>query len=203
MLFILYSAIAAGTVQANMTVFGAEQIRELKSISFYADKYMIVVNISDALTIFAIPFIQFNGRNYYFIAYLIAASMLLVSILLFIISCKYSIHVKAYDTVLTNCIPVIINAFQSWRQYKRDKYLIDEKHMNCIPTNFKSILNHYNEEEESIRMDERPSTFLDFAKAANRGKFPDRIVDDVNALRRGIIAFALLIPYWMIYAQVR
>jgi len=186
-----------------MTVFGAEQIRELKSISFYADKYMIAVNISDGLTILAIPFIQMNGTSYYFIAYLIAASMLLLSILLFMISCKYSIHVKAYDTVITNCIPVIINAFQSWRRYKRHKYLIDEKHMNSTPTTFKSILNHFSEEEESIRMDERPLTFLDFAKAAHRGKFPDRIVDDVNALRRGIIAFALLIPYWLIYAQVK
>jgi hypothetical protein len=35
------------------------------------------------------------------------------------------------------------------------------------------------EREESMRIDEQPSTFLDFAKAANGGKFSDRIVDNV------------------------
>jgi hypothetical protein len=77
-----------------------------------------------------------------------------------------------------------------------------EKHMNLSPTSCNSILFN-SHEEESIRMNERPSTFLDFAKAANHGKFPDRIVDDVNSLRRGIIAFSLLIPYWLIYIQVK
>jgi hypothetical protein len=189
-------------VQANMTVFGAEQIRELKSISYYADKYLIAVNIGDTLTLLAVPYIQTNGQSYYFIAYLIASSMLLVAILLFSIGWRYYIHVRPYDTVVMNCIPVVINAFQSWRKHKRNKFLMEEKHTNSTPTTFKSIMYNYGEEEDSIRLNEQPSTFLDFAKAANYGKFPDRIVDDVNSLRRGIIAFSLLIPYWLIYVQV-
>jgi hypothetical protein len=189
-------------VQANIAVFGAEQIRELKSISQYSDKYVIAINVAEMLALFTIPYIQTEGVSSYFITYLVAELLLLFGILLFIIGCRYCIHVKAYDTVITNCIPVVINAFQSWRKYKRDKYSMKEKHMNLSPTSCNSILFN-SHEEESIRMNERPSTFLDFAKAANDGKFPDRIVDDVNSLRRGIIAFSLLIPYWLIYIQVK
>jgi len=52
-------------------------------------------------------------------------------------------------------------------------------------------------------MNDRLSIFLDFGKAANDGKFHDRIVDDLNSLRHAIIVFSLLIPYWLIYNEVR
>ena len=128
--------------------------------------------------------------------------MLFVAIILFFISCHYAIHVRPYDSALTKTIPVIINAFQSWRHYKRRKSIVEEKHARDSPTTFKTILNHYNEDEDDIRMNERPESFLDFAKAANRGKYPDRVVNDVKSLRRGIFAFFLLFPYWLIYIQV-
>ena len=54
-----------------------------------------------------------------------------------------------------------------------------------------------------MRTDERPHGFLDFAKAKNNGRFIDRIVDDVKSLQKAFIVFALLIPYWLIYNQVK
>ena len=52
-------------------------------------------------------------------------------------------------------------------------------------------------------MDEQPRTFLDFAKAVNHGNFHNRIVDDVKSLRNALVVFTLLIPYWLIYDQVK
>jgi hypothetical protein len=185
-----------------MAVFGAEQIRKLKSISQYSGKYVVAVNVADMLTLLIIPYIQTKGASYYFITYLVAASMLLLAIVLFAIGCRYCMHVKPYGTLLTNCIPVVINAFQSWYSYQRNKYYIEKGYSGPSPTFVRAISYSFNAPRGSMSKYVRPPTFLDFAKAANNGKFPDRTVDDVNSLRRGIIAFSLLIPYWLIYVQV-
>ncbi len=190
-------------MQANIAVFGAEQIRELKSISQYSDKYVIAINVAEMLALFTIPYIQTEGVSSYFITYLVAELLLLFGILLFIIGCRYCIHVKAYDTVITKCIPVVINAFQSWCRHKINKRSISKKNINSSSMPLRTISYTSSEVEESTKMDEQLPTFLDFAKAANHGKYPDRIVNDVNSLRRAIIAFSLLIPYWLIYNQVR
>jgi hypothetical protein len=185
-----------------MAVFGAEQIRKSKSISQYSDKYVIAVNIADMLTLLIIPYIQTKDASYYFTTYLVAASMLLLAILLFIVGCRHCIHVKPYDTVLTNCVPVVINACQSWYHYQRNKYFIGEAYTDPPPTLVRATSYSFNAPQGSLSKYTRPPTFLDFAKAANNGKFNERVVDDVNSLRRGIIAFSLLIPYWLIYVQV-
>jgi hypothetical protein len=59
------------------------------------------------------------------------------------------------------------------------------------------------EDEEVTRKDQQVSTFLDYAKAMNDGKYIDRIVDDVKSLRGAFAIFILLIPYWLIYDQAR
>lgn len=61
-----------------------------------------------------------------------------------------------------------------------------------------------NEEvEQSLEINERRSTFLDYAKIINHGKFLDRIVDDVKSLQNAVIICILVIPYWIIFAQVK
>jgi hypothetical protein len=57
--------------------------------------------------------------------------------------------------------------------------------------------------DESIRKDERPSTFLDFAKIVNHGKFLDWIVDDVKPLQNAISICVLVLPYCLIFTQVK
>lgn len=164
---------------------------------------MIVVNIGDLLVLLAVPFIQTNGANYYFIAYLVATSMLILSLLLFIIGNRYCTHVKPYDLIITNCIPVVISAFQSWYQYKREKYSMYRKTRNPSLAFLRTTSSSFDIGEGSLGLDQNLPTFLDFAKVINNGKFQERIVDDVNAFRRAIIVFTLLIPYWLIYDQVR
>jgi hypothetical protein len=193
----LLSAIGAGAVQANMAVFGAEQIQESKLTSRFFDKYVIVVNIGAMIAMFVVPSIQTEAKFYY-IAYLIATLLVVLAAILFFIGRRYYISVKVHDSVITQFIPVIINAFQTWYKYKRNKRSIDYELDSEPISNFSYRLNR----RESIKDEEEPRKFLDFAKAAHDGKFIDRIVDDVKAFVNAMIIFILLIPYWLISNQV-
>jgi hypothetical protein len=186
-----------------MAVFGAEQIQRSQLTSRYFVHYMIAVNMGGIIGTLAISFIQIDTKSY-FIGYLVAAIMLLVAFLLFITGYKYKfyIHEKHSDTVITKCIPVVKSAFQSWYKYKPSKHSIDKEDIISSPTSLASASHSLTDEENSIRIDERPLTFLDYAKVPNGGKFNDRIVDDVKSLRGALVVFALLIPYFLIYSQV-
>jgi hypothetical protein len=183
-----------------MVVFGAEQVQESKLTSRYFDKYVIILNIGAIIAMFAVPSIQ-TQTNYHYIAYLIAAIVLVAAALLFVLGRKYYIHVVPYDTVITNCIPVLINAFQSWYKYNHNRH---SRSIELTPSMSNlSNIHRTRSSEQSLEEEERPLTFLDYARAGNNGKFHDRIVDDVKSLRGALIVFTLLIPYWLIYHQAR
>ena len=57
--------------------------------------------------------------------------------------------------------------------------------------------------EELITTDDRPSSFLDFAKIVYYGRFADRIVDDVKLFRNTLIIFIIGLPYWLVTRQVK
>ena len=172
----------AGAVQTNMAVLGAEQISTSKITSRYFDKYIIAVNTASILTRMVIPSIE-RDETYYYIAYIIAAGMLCLSAILFILGWKYYIRIQPCDSVVIHCIPVVINAYQSWRQYKKMKHLTDKQNVNV---------------SQSLS----PSTFLDFAKEINNGKFNDRVVEDVKLIRNAFIVFGFFIPFWLVDNQV-
>ncbi|UJR14271.1 hypothetical protein I4U23_001262 [Adineta vaga] len=204
---LIFMAIGVGAVQANMAVFGAEQTQESKIKSRYFDEYYIAVNIGAIIATLSIPLIQTDTENAtttnnYFYGYLIAMIMLVTSAGLFIIGRRYYIHVPPYDTVIMKCIPVIINAFQTWSKYRN----VPQRRSNSDPrSSRRRSWNGQNSisDDEPLINDEVSLSFLDYAKAANHGKFTDRIVNDVKSLRRAIVAFLLLIPYWIIYYQIQ
>jgi hypothetical protein len=86
---------------------------------------------------------------------------------------------------MSNFIPVIINAFQTRRKHLQDAQIAATNGRSSDPSN------------GQLR------SFLDYAKKINQGKFLDRIVDDIKSFRRIIVVFLLLIPYWLIYMQVK
>lgn len=152
-----------------MVVFGAEQNQKSKRTSRYFDKYMVAVNCGGIAGSLVISYLRLNTATF-FIGYSIAASMLGVSMILFIIGYRYCIHVKPYDTVVALCIPFLLTKVQSWGQTKRSR--------------------------------SSSSASLDPADPVSSGRFTDRMVNDIKSLRRAMIAFALLIPYFLIYHQV-
>jgi dipeptide/tripeptide permease len=185
-----------------MAVFGAEQIQKSKITSRYFDKYIVSANIGSIIATVVIPYIQ-KDASLYFTGYIVAASLLLVGALLFSIGYRYYIHIELYETVITKCIPVVINAFQTRHKYKQTKRPIEKNQTDSSPKYLLNSLQSANNLEESLRADEQSLTFLDYAKAANQGKFTDRIVNDVKSLRTALVVFFLLIPYWLIYHQAR
>jgi len=186
-----------------MVVFGAEQVQELNKPSLYFDKYVVAVNIGGILATLLVSFIQDSqsDSNRFFYGYLFAISSLIGAFLLFIVGKRFYIHIKPHDTIITKCIPVIINAFQTWRKYRADKYITMNVSRSSSPTNF--LLRSMSDSvDQSTLINEKLPSFLDYARVCNDGKFIDRVVNDVKSLRRVIIVFLLLIPYWLICYQV-
>jgi peptide/histidine transporter 3/4 len=166
-----------------MAVFGAEQVREQKTTQQYFDRYYAAVNTGG---LFAIAFIAYVQQNIsYFIGYTIPAGLLIVALILFLSGYKFYIHVIPDDSIMSNFIPVIINAFQTRRKHLQDAQIAATNGRSSDPSNGQI------------------KSFLDYAKKINQGKFLDRIVDDIKSLRRIIVVFLILIPYWLIYMQVK
>ncbi len=185
---------------SNLIVFGADQIAESITTSRYSDKLVVVIHTADMLRNLAEVVIRRDQG--YFIFFVVTVSMVFVAALLFLIGWRYYIHAEAYDSVINMCIPVYKNAFETWHQYRKNER--STKRRSTISNVLNTYRSFNNEElEESTRRDGRPSRFLDFAKVINYGKFNERIVDDVKSLQSAIIIFILILPYWLIYAQVK
>jgi peptide/histidine transporter 3/4 len=198
--FFSFSAIGVGAVQSNMAIFGAEQIREQKDTTQYFNKYYVAVNTGCLFAFGIIAYVQQNIS--YVLGYSISTGLLGVTLLLFLMGYRYYFHIKPNDSVITNFFPVLINAFQTWRKLRRYARGIANGHESSNQTQFSSdqdeIIDHV-----LFKMNEKSISFFDYAKGTNNGRFQDRVVDDIKSLRRIIVMFLLLIPYWLIYLQVK
>ena len=95
---------------------------------------------------------------------------------------------------MSNCVPVYKNALQTWWAYRRNK---QQQRVTDNSTSVSvSIV-------QSDRTDERPPTFLDFAKRVYNGKYQDWIVEDVKLLRNAFIIVFLIFSYKFIFYQVK
>ncbi|CAF1229187.1 unnamed protein product [Adineta steineri] len=185
-------------IQANMAVFGAEQIRGQQAIARYFNKYYIAVNTGSFLAFAIIAYIQQNEN--YFLGYCISSGLLGITIILFLAGYKHYNHVKPHDSVITNFFPVFFNAFQSWRKYQPHTTRIFMRRRSSHKAMLTSD-QYENMDGSPFIVNEQRIPFLDYAKVENNGRFQDRIVDDIKSLRRIIVMFLLLIPYWLIYLQ--
>lgn len=103
--------------------------------------------------------------------------------------------------MITNCIPVYKNAFQTWYQNRKNMHRIEQTHTSVV-----NMLDASNtlmiDNMDDLTRNQRPFKFLDFAKTIHNGKFAEWIVDDVKLLQNAIITFTLVFPYWIIFSQV-
>ena len=184
-----------------MPVFGVEQLGKPQMTLRYFDKHVIAMNTAAIVAKLIISYIHDRYPTKFFHGYIVAISMLLAAAILFISGRRFYRHIKPHDSAVIYCIPVIKNAFQTWRQYKRSASLRNQGRNNDDPNNAGSMV------IGAVAPDERgsrcASTFLDFARVINHGRFSDRIVDDVKSVRTALVVCSLLIPYWLIYDQVR
>ncbi|CAF1244094.1 unnamed protein product [Rotaria sordida] len=196
---LVFTAIGVGAVQSNMAVFGAEQIREQRATRKYFDKYYAAINTGGLIAFAFIAYAQQN--NSYFIGYIVPTVLLIIALILFLIGYKFYIHIQPHDSVISNFIPVFINAFQTWRKHQQNKQTLIT---NRRPSNSSTLLDYQieNSDQLSSTTSNQSWSFLDYAKIPNQGRFIDRIVDDIKSLRRIILVFLLLIPYWLVYFQI-
>jgi len=183
-----------------MAVFGAEQIQEIKLATRYFDKYYLAVNIGATISTLSISIIQNDtdkeiNSNKYFYGYLIAFLMLIASEIFFILGYRYYIHIPSYDSILLKFFPVIINAYQTKRNFRHNQQIRNHSRENSL--NNRNIIN-----QEQMLDIEQSISFLDYANLTNSGKFNDQIINDMKSFHRAIIVFLLFIPYWIIYYQV-
>ena len=175
-----------------MTVFGAEQFEESKRAARYFDKYYFAVNLGGTIATLCIPLVQNQSSdqpisNNHFYGYLIAILMLISAGIVFLVGYRYYVRIPAGDSVLLKYLPVMINAFQSKRQYRKDRLLRNRERLN--------------DDDEEENNNERIS-FVDHANLDYQGKYQARIINDVKAFQRAIIVFLLFIPYCIAYHQV-
>ncbi|CAF1102360.1 unnamed protein product [Rotaria sp. Silwood1] len=196
---LVFTAIGVGAVQANMAVFGAEQIREQKATRKYFDKYYAVINTGGLIAFAFIAYAQQNDS--YFIGYTVPTALLIIAFILFLVGYKFYIRIPPHDSVISNFIPVFINAFQAWRKHQQNLQTSISKRRSSESS---TLLDYQTEsnDELSLSASNHSWSFLDYAKLSNQGRFIDRTVDDIKSLRRIIVVFLLLIPYWLVYFQI-
>jgi len=180
-----------------MAIFGAEQLREQKSTTQYFDKYFVAVNVGGLFAFAIIAYVQQNQS--WFIGHLISTGLLVLTWIFFLLGYRYYIHMKPHDSVISYFFPVLINAFQTWRKHRRHTHSIAYQRDSSKITLLTDDSNH----NSPFDTNGRQISFFDYAKAVNNGRFQDRVVDDIKSLRRIIAMFLLLIPYWLIYLQVK
>ena len=197
--FDLYRAIGIGAVQANMAVFGAEQVREHKATTRFFDYYYGAVNTGGLVAFAAVAYLQLKS---YFIGYLVPGGLLVLAFICFLAGYKTYIYVRPFDSVVTNFFPVFFNACRTWRRYGHHNIQAENHRAFSSET---SLLKSDRISNDSLSFNASVPTwsFLDYAKIANKGRFIDREVDDIKSLRRVVVVFLLLIPYWLLYVQVR
>ena len=192
-----FSGIGVGAVRANLIIFGADQIRDSITTSTYFDKCVVVVHLSVIIEILAAVYIPQTADL--FLYFLFENLMLLLAIVSFLVGWRWYIHVTPYDSVLSNVIPVVSNALQTWRQVRRHTITSPLEEFNAS----NSFTSEEGRGEVPINTEKRLSTFLDFAKVVNHGKFPERVVDDVKLFRGALVILILVLPYRLVYNQVK
>ncbi|UJR33175.1 hypothetical protein I4U23_020631 [Adineta vaga] len=197
-LVLFITAIGVGAVEANMAVLGAEQIRDQKATTKYFARYYLAVNIGSFLAYVFIAYVQQN-RSYH-LGYFIPTGLLAFTLIIFLAGYKCYIPIKPHDSVMSYFFPVLINAFRSWRtrpQLTRNKVWKHRFSHKAVRASDQMD----DSENLTFNNNERSKSFLDYAKVEYNGRFQGRIVDDIKSLRRIIVMFILLIPYWLLYIQ--
>lgn len=199
----MFSAFGVGAIKSNLVIHGAEQNQDQisRQSSRYFDQYAFAVNLGGIIGIAIIPYLHsILDPSYYYILYLVAVVMILMSALIFFIGWRYYLHVPSNETVIFRCLPVLFNACRTWFAFKRNQSKRKEPEM--LMRSRRCTTSRTVEVEESIIEQESSPSILDFAKKSRGGAFHNRHVQEVKAVRRAFLVFTLLIPFWLAYNQV-
>ncbi|RNA38812.1 Solute carrier family 15 member 4 [Brachionus plicatilis] len=204
-LTVVVIGLSVGFIRANLGPFGADQVtsRGQTMVFKYFNWLYWSINLGSLLAYSVLAYIQQNKS--FFLGFTIPFFSLVLSFVLFLIGSFSYIKNDAEKSVITKVIRIIQEAFRS---VKRQKNFIKQKERE------RKMLSESEDEQErfdtySTENEEDDSgtsyktiSFLDNAKIRFGGRFADSDVDDVKSLKRILLLFALLIPYWILYFQI-
>nr|XP_042913771.1 solute carrier family 15 member 4-like [Parasteatoda tepidariorum] len=181
MAILIIAAIGTGTVKANITPFGAEQVKYSgqDGLRLYLNWLYWCVNIGALIAILGITYVQqVDGFKS---GYLIPVCLLTVATIMFLVTYPIYTHQSSCGSSISRTFSVLKGAWKLNRIRKRNVTM---------------------ESQTSVESINRP-TWLDMAKVRYGGKFHDSVVEDVKSLSVIITVFLSLIPYWMLYFQMQ
>lgn len=176
MSILIFAAIGTGVVKANITPFGAEQIRHTgpDGLKIYLNWLYWCVNIGALIAILGITYVQ--QEDGFLKGYIVPAGLLTGATLLFWLTYPLYAHQNASGSSISRIFDVVKEAWKSKRRAAN--------------------------RDLSSRSVNQPD-WLDMAKVRYGGIFHEAVVEDVKSLSAIIKVFIILIPYWMLYFQMQ
>ncbi|XP_022102191.1 solute carrier family 15 member 4-like [Acanthaster planci] len=175
-------ALGAGSVRSNLSPFGGDQVRYEgpEVMRTFFNWFYWAINVGSLLAIAGVTALQQNVG--FFSGLLVPLATLVVATFVFVIGRTWYLSKKPMGSVLTNTSKIIMEAF---KQQKVRKTML-----------------HRQDSSELFHSQPKPS-FLDMAKVRYGGSFHESMVDDVKSLKKIILVFLGLTPYWVVYFQMQ
>ncbi|XP_071789853.1 solute carrier family 15 member 4-like [Asterias amurensis] len=175
-------AIGSGAVRVNMPPFGGDQVRfegpEIMRMFF--NWFYWAINVGSLIAMAGITTLQQNLNFFY--GFLVPLGSLVLAAGIFLVGRTWYLSRKPMGSVLTNTMKIIFEAFRKRRMRET---------VNARP-----------DSSQLLSSQPKPS-FLDMAKVRFGGSFHESMVDDVKSLKKIILVFLGLTPYWVVYFQMQ
>ncbi|XP_038059324.1 solute carrier family 15 member 4-like isoform X2 [Patiria miniata] len=175
-------ALGSGSLRSNLSPFGGDQVRYEgpKIIRTFFNWFYWAINVGSLIALLGVTALQQNVD--FFKGLLVPAASLCVAAGVFVIGRTWYLSKKPMGSVLTNTSKIIIEAF---KQRKARKMMVQRQ------------------DSTELFHSQRPPSFLDMAKVRYGGSFHESMVDDVKSLKKIILVFLGLTPYWVVYFQMQ
>ncbi len=175
-------AVGAGAVRVNLPPFGGDQVRfeGPEVMRMFFNWFYWAINVGSLITLAGVTALQQNVN--FFSGFLVPLGSLILAAVIFLVGRTWYLSRKPMGSVLTNTMKIIFEAFKKRRMRK----LV------------------YARQDSSQLLSSQPKpSFLDMAKVRFGGSFHESMVDDVKSLKKIILVFLGLTPYWVVYFQMQ